>query len=412
MAKPTVNPADNYVSPRLRRAGAAPGASVRVLAVEVTQAIQNLAHDVRLIAGKRTVIRVYLAPEGLTRNTKVQGELMIAAASGAPARYVTSDNVVTLSAAGHPSLDGQRRDATLSLNFIVEQPVGQLHVEVKRVAAEAGGAEIQVAQGAPTRTVVFVQGGPLRVRAVGLRYVDSRVTPPVRHAPEAVHFDLMRSFLTRVYPVPRVEWSQIVVTADANFVPPFSGPLLPNRRDPLWEALLQIAHNFMSRLRQADINGGVDRRTHYYGLVSDASGFFRGAANTIPTTPNPAAVAVGPAGRPSGSLSWDKDDSYADWYAAHELAHTYGRFHPGFCGGQDASDTTFPYPNGEISNAVGDHVAFDVGDPALGLPMTAYGRDHAHDIMTYCNVQWISKHTYDALYDRLLLENALAPTIG
>ena len=36
---------------------------------------------------------------------------------------------------------------------------------------------------------------------------------------------------------------------------------------------------------------GWDPRTHYYGLVSDDSGFFRGAANNVPSAPAPNTVA-------------------------------------------------------------------------------------------------------------------------
>jgi hypothetical protein len=27
-----------------------------------------------------------------------------------------------------------------------------------------------------------------------------------------------------------------------------------------------------------------------------------------------------------------------------------------------------------------------------------------HDVMTYCDYQWISKYTYDGIYDRLMQE--------
>jgi len=48
------------VPKRKMASGLAAGVSVSVAGIEVTQAIQNLAHQVPLIAGKATVVRVYL----------------------------------------------------------------------------------------------------------------------------------------------------------------------------------------------------------------------------------------------------------------------------------------------------------------------------------------------------------------
>ena len=131
-----------------------------------------------------------------------------------------------------------------------------------------------------------------------MRYKDTRLVPPQDFPPAATHFDHLRSFLGRAYPVPGLDWSQAVVPADTNFVPPFSGTPLPNGFDPHWWALLGIAHTQLMTIRQEDMDAGWDPRTHYYGLVADDSGFFRGAANDVPTSPAPGTVAVGPVGKP------------------------------------------------------------------------------------------------------------------
>jgi hypothetical protein len=388
--------------------------SVDVLGVEVTQAVQNMAHEVRLIAGKRTVVRVYLDPKGLTRNVRVRGEIVVSRTVGGPGVYVSSENEITLKATDHPPLKVQRTDAELSLNFAIPIPAaGALVIRVHRVIPLAGGDDVPINETNRNRSVIVDAGVPLRVRAVGLRYVDPTRTPPRSFTPDAIHFELLRSFMERAYPVSGLEWSQIVIPADRNFVPPFSGSLLPNGRDPLWEALLNIIHGFMARLRQSEVNAGRDPRTHYYGLVADDSGFFRGAANDVPINPNPAIVAVGPVGRPRGGLTWDDDPSYGDWYGAHEIGHTFGCRHPGFCNQNRDPRSTFPYEQGRLSNDAEDCIGFDVGDKKLNLKMRACPREHWHDVMTYCENQWVSKHTYDALYERLILEEQqLAPLTG
>lgn len=206
-----------------------------------------------------------------------------------------------------------------------------------------------------------------------------------------------------------VEWSQIVVQADPRIAPPFSGAQTPDGDDPVWRAQLDVAHNQLSAIRAKDIDAGTDPRTHYYGLISDANRglFFRGAAKDVPKAANPSVVAVGPVGDPKQypSLGWDKEASYAGWYGAHELGHTFGRSHPGFCG-QDASDPTFPYADGRIGDGREDAVGVDLGDPSLQLPLRLMANDSCHDIMTYCDNQWISSYSYKAILARLVEEDA------
>lgn len=389
--------------------------TARVIGIEVTQAVQNLKHQVRLVAGKRAVVRVYLSPGDLARNVRVHGEIVVSRTPGGPGCYITSANQVSLRASGHPTLSEQRRDAELSLNFEVPaQAAGPLSITVNRLIPTARGDDMPLDKANLSKSVTYEPGVPLRVRAVGLRYTDYSADPQLQFSPDAVHFELLRSFLERAFPSAGVEWSQIVISADPDFGPPFSGPPLPDGSDPRWLRLLNISHAFMARLRQSEVNAGRDPRTHYYGVISDEADFFRGAANAVPTAADPSVVAVGPAGRPFGRFLWDHDLSYGDWYGAHELAHTFGCRHPGHCNDQGRDPlATFPYPDGKLSTTDEDCIGFDIGDKALGLPMRVYPHEEWHDIMTYCGNQWVSKHTYDSLYDRLLAEDErFAPVIA
>ncbi|MES0150242.1 hypothetical protein NKJ95_23815 [Mesorhizobium sp. M0012] len=396
---------------RRRLRGAPQAASIEVLGLEVTQAIQNLAHQVPLIRSKSTVVRVYVKCTGLTAKRDLRGEIAVASAPGAPARYVPSTKSITISDKDQPDLGMQRRNAEMSLNFVLPIEVCSwptVSISVNHIRSADTDLPLT---GDLTTTLPLIDSPPLRIKVVGLRYVWTKPGgAQVDISPEAFHFDFLRSFLRRAYPVPSIEWSQLVVQANPQFAPPFSGPQTPDGDDPLWRAKLAIAHNQLAALRAKDIESGTDPRTHYYGLVSDASAglFFRGAAKDIPQVPDPSVVAVGPTGNPRQypSLNWDKDASYGDWYAAHELSHTFGRFHPGFCG-QDASDGTFPYPDGRIGDLQnGDMIGLDVGDPTLNIPMAALPHEKWHDIMTYCDDQWLSSHSYGAILDRLKLEDA------
>jgi hypothetical protein len=140
--------------------------------------------------------------------------------------------------------------------------------------------------------------------------------------------------------------------------------------------------------------------------VSDAGFFMRGCAAGIPSSPSPSTVASGPTG--PATWGWDVDGSYGDWYGGHELGHTYGRRHPGFCGETQSDLANYPFDNGQLANSDASFAGFDVGDPVNGLPMAALRGTQWHDVMTYCNFQWLSAYTYLGVRRRLADEDGLA----
>lgn len=352
--------------------------------VEVTQAIQDMPHSVPLIANKRTVVRVYLSaatPSALT----VQGMLKVRrAGSHGKWRFVPSLGPVTILPAENGHLRLKRENESKSLNFILPAST-----------TSAGSWDIRLAlafQTAPyrlllpphdaRRTATFVASPPLRVRIIGIRFQPGAVQP------SPLDFTLIRSWLERAYPVASIEWSQVTV----------DGPLP-------WPFFASDINAFVRGIRTTDVLGGVDARTHYYGLVSDGGGgfFMRGLASGIPGMPDPSTVASGPTG--VNTWGWDTDGSYGDWYTGHEFGHTFGRFHAEFCGA--GGGAPYPFVNGQLSNADGAFVGFDVGDPANGLAVRALPGPIWHDVMSYCSFQWLSSFTYTGIRDRLVQEDAL-----
>jgi len=162
----------------------------------------------------------------------------------------------------------------------------------------------------------------------------------------------------------------------------------------------------VAAIRALDMASGGDQKTHYYGIVSDGGGFMRGSAAGIPGTPDPSIVASGPTG--SNNWGWDNDGSYGDWYGGHELGHTFGRFHPGFCG-ESHDDPAYPFTAGQLANADDAFVGVDLGDSTLGIAPVALPGIGWHDVMTYCATQWLSSYTYEGIRDRLIAEAALFP---
>jgi hypothetical protein len=375
-------------------------AGLPVLGIEVTQAVQDLHNSVTLVAGKTTVVRVYLDASFLANSQSISGELAWRRGDRAEA-YLPALNQVRLRSDRQPTLIKQRHNLDASLNFLLPADAiaeGSLTLRLNRLYVP-GGDDVPIADVSPV-TVDFLTMPPLILRLIGLRYRVGASGAFV--APNAVHIAYFRSYLARTYPVAEVTWTYMLV--DADFAAPF------NNDAPLGPITAALANAQLAALRSREVSAGFDPRTHYYGLVDDNGGrdFMRGLSFSVPDQPRPDTVASGPAGVPTGGYMGDLDISYADWYGAHELGHTFGRAHPGFpTGDQDASDPDFPYPNGQISTDDDRYVGFDVGFTALNLPMQALPGRIYHDVMTYGEKQWLSAHTYEGIRLRLFAEAAL-----
>ena len=225
---------------------------------------------------------------------------------------------------------------------------------------------------------------------------------------------MLNSWLARAYPTASIESSTVSIASTIK--PPFKDFSTCGHVD-----------SQLSSIRASDIDAGsVDPRTHYYGLVSDSAGVVTGAhlcaVSPISRTRQIRLTGSGPAGQ---GLFGDTDASYADWYGGHEIGHTFGRKHPGFCG-ESKDDANYPFPNGTISDVEGSFVALDVGDPTVDnntgaviapnspntvpIPLTVLPGTTTTEIMTYCaQPQWLSSYTYEAILTRMNAENAKFP---
>ncbi|MFE6281106.1 hypothetical protein [Streptomyces sp. NPDC057877] len=356
-------------------------------ATEITQAVQDLNHSVTLIAGKTTVVRLYLRGTSGPA-VSVRGAIAVRRSPAEPATTIASLNAITLDPAQPHDLATRRGDAGLSLNFVLPgwlTTEGALSVSAVHVVDAASGLPLPLT-GPAGPTVWFTSGPPLRVRVLGMRYRFG--SPPSARSPRELDYQALLSWLKRAYPVAEVIGTRGVV--DATATPDFTSN----------EVNAQLA-----AIRVLDMSAGGDQRTHYYGMVADSGFYMRGSAAGIPSLPDPTTVASGPTG--PGSFGWDFDGVYGDWYGGHELGHTLGRRHPGFCGESHDDLLNYPFDNGQLGDATHGYVGFDVGDPALGLPMRALPGERWHDVMTYCARQWLSSYTYEGVRRRLLAEDAL-----
>ena len=305
-----------------------------------------------------------------------------------PWQPVPSLGAVVINPADNGQLRLKRESESKSLNFLLPAALcGAGACELKLAGLfQTTPFKPLIGPPAAKKTVQFETSPPLRVRILGIRFNGG--TPPASIEPSSLDFALIRSWLQRAYPVASLTWSQLTV----------------NTPQP-WPFNAATINAFIRGIRVTDLLGGMDARTHYYGLVSDGNGtfFMRGLASGIPGTPDPSTVASGPTG--VNTWGWDTDGSYGNWYTGHELGHTFGRFHAEFCGA--GGGAPYPFTNGQLSNADGAFVGFDVGDASRGIPGRALPGVVWHDVMSYCASQWLSSFTYVGIRDRLVLEDAI-----
>lgn len=357
--------------------------------LEVTQAIQDLNHSVRLVKDKRTFVRFYAR----TDQGKAQVSAHLQAQQGTQSVTLTPING---DAANAVSLSSSTTRATLAGSFLFELPAGFREGNVTltaRVNPQGTVAENNPNNNISTVTVSFEPVQAVRLMLYSIGYGSN-------YYPAEFDLSMLESWLRRAYPI-----STLQVTRRSLYY----GSSLPS---------CTAVNNLLASERTRDLAAGVPREARYYGMVVDTGGFMRGCGWQY-TNAGPTGV---------GNYSWDTDGTYGDWYGGHELGHGFLREHANFCGA--TGGVPYPHPNGQISPALSGPTAiygFDAGTQAI------YGPDWT-DIMTYCEREWISDFTYEGLMttiqglpvgaagvdepalrnqtDRLLITGLITPTTG
>jgi translation initiation factor IF-1 len=368
--------------------------------IEITQAIQDMPHSVPLVANKQAWARAYLSVNAPGPVTVPKATLSVRNLATNLTTQINATSSVVVNPAQNFQLRTKRESLTLSLNFILPpglSATGTEEFSLSNIGAAAGAPHVCSNCVAGRRTVTFLPSAPLRLRIVGLLYASG--IPASFFSPSATDFALLQSWLIRAYPIPQLIATKTTIAANS-----------------AWQFSCNQANAQISALRATEVgSGSVDARTHYIGLVANGGGYMRGCASGIPQNPDSTVVASAPTGNPAGpglvplNVSGDTDGSFGDWYGGHELDHTLGRYHPGFCNGNSADDPNFPFPNGLISTNDGAFTGLDVGDSANGIPSTVLPGASRFEIMTYCNQpQWLSSYTYSATRSRLGAEDPSA----
>ena len=411
------------------------GPQVTLVGLEITQAIQGLdptdpwnsasssSNNVTLIANRKTYVRAYFDfNDSATGSIAFSGNI-VGSLNGAILPIQSSLGAVVVNFNENGQLTSKRVNFSKSLNFELPDAwvgnAGTLQFSVQII----GSVSCIDSQGQNCSnrsiTVGLWPPKPLRVQLVVLVEEDNDGDPLPISTPTDT--GLIKSWLKRAYPI-----QNIGSAADSYFSEGVHH--LTYRISSCDQANNELAVYRLGQIK----SGSYDTRTRLVGLFSNANhppGFDLSgcAVGVLPSGASDPQLFVSV---PTGSVipnswnsagNWDTDGSYADWYTGHELAHSFGFRHLHFCGAPAASAPpdydTPPFNSssyaGEISDAQGTYVGFDVGNlgaPIIGanaagtslkpLPGTIW-----HDIRTYCDKRWISSAVYEGIRQALDLEN-------
>jgi hypothetical protein len=373
--------------------------------IEVTQVVQDMNNGVPLVAGKRTYVRVYAHSTSGTWPTT------------ATLRLQYSSNVITLlpiPPGGHLINVRTAYNRLLPGHaFLFELPLSYTYSSSLTLTAEINPnlrwhprnpQESDYSNNSMTKMVSFTSVPPLTLVIASQPYKFNNIT----YTPRAIDRYRLLSWVNRAYPVSQVKvYFRTLPTVNATrTLNKFGGYDLtyPN----CGQLNSYLAYNRYSIAGNPFI---VTPGTAFYAMVADDVGFMRGCSpiggqvvNTSYINWSFVHVGSGPSG--DSDWGWDYDGSYADWYGGHEIGHAFGQSHvtggPGVvkdgCGGEAGAGAN--YPNGRISPTTDifspsavfgfDSLKLFTGTNPILSPLW-------HDVMTYCDYQWISKATYTEL---------------
>jgi hypothetical protein len=326
--------------------GGAAGFNLRVDGLYLVQSVQTYARGVPLVGNRDALLRVFVTANQVNAATPDVRVSFYSNGSLASTLTIPASGLTTPLSVNEGTL-------TSSWNLVVDQTLIQPNLSILVAVDPDDG----FAEGNEADNMFPETGTPVAM--------DVRTTDPfsVRFVPVVTKADNRQGNVTQANRGLFVEATMRmhpVASYDADVRAPYttstSLPLQSDNGNNAWNI---IVGEVLAR-RTAESSS-----RYYYGVVNPSY--------------NSGVAGVGYIGA-EAAIGWDKLPSGSS-VAAHEWGHNWGREHAP-CGGAGNPDVNYPYTGGEIGV-----IGYDLVNGELKPA-------DSHDLMGYCNQEWISDYTY------------------
>ncbi len=347
--------------------GGSAGFNLRVDGVYLVQSVQTYTRGVPLVKDRDALLRVFVSANQVNAATpdvlvSFYGNGLLISTATIPAPGLTTP------------LGPNEGALNSSWNLVVDQALIQPNLSIAvEVDPENSFSEANEADNAfpQSGTPIAMDVRTAEVFSVRFIPVKTKADGRVGNVSEANRSEFLETSM-RMHPLATfdAEVSGVYTTVT-------NGPLQAGNENQAWNDIVAE----ILALRTA----GTTSR-YYYGVVNPSY--------------NSGVAGVGYIGA-AAAVGWDKLPSGSS-VAAHEWGHNWRREHAP-CGDPSNPDAQYPYSGGEIGV-----IGYDFGTETL-KPAAS------HDIMGYCNNEWISDYTYKGILDfrsnEALTANALGEAI-
>lgn len=331
-----------------------------ITGIEVTQGIQNTQNDVPLVAGRKTVVRIYTS----ATSTLQTASTVKVSFTPSGSNLSLSDGPKTITSAIPSSSSRASYGSSINYELPANWVSGSMDLTIK-LDADNQVNEVNESNNSYTQHLSFTSVPALNVMIVPIQYSD----PRTNHIYPAPSQDTVSEWIRKVYPISQVNIS-------------WHAPVSFNLD-------LSNSSNFVELLNRVTALKTSEQRPDslvYFGLIPTADGsthWFNGGTAGIGWIGFRAAVGLDLSGQTSQ-------------IAAHEIGHNLGLWHAP-CGGASDPDQSFPYAGGTIGQ-----YGVDTATGQIYAPST-------YDMMSYCNPKWISDYNYKLLLtSQVKASNSLA----